>query len=83
MGQKRRKDIDGIKKAVIKKNITHDDYKEYLFSRNKQMRKMNVIRHEVFTKTINKIALSANDDKRIIGEDKISTFAHGHYRSAD
>ena len=83
MGQKRRKDIDGIKKAVIKKNITHDDYKECLFSRNKQMRKMNVIRHEVFTKTINKIALSANDDKRIIGEDKISTFAHGHYRSAD
>lgn len=42
-----------------------------------QMRKMNVVRshkHEVATKTINKIvALSANDDKRIIREDKIST----------
>lgn len=41
-----------------------------------QMRKMNVVRshkHGVATKTINKIALSANDDKRIIREDKIST----------
>ena len=31
-------------------------------------------------KTVNKIALSANDDKRIIMEDKISTFAYGHYK---
>ena len=32
------------------------------------MKKMNLIRsprHEVFTETINKIALSANDDKKI------------------
>ena len=44
------------------------------------MRKMNVIRshrHEIFSETVNKIALSANDDKRIIMEDKISTLAHG------
>ena len=40
------------------------------------MRKMNVIRshkHEIFSETVNKIALSANDDKKIIFEDKIST----------
>ena len=33
------------------------------------MRKMNVIRshqHEIFSETVNKIALSADDDKRII-----------------
>ena len=29
---------------------------------------------------LNKIALSANDDKRIIMEDKISTFAYGRYK---
>ena len=47
------------------------------------MRKMNVIRshrHEIFSETVNKIALSVNDDKRIILEDKISTFANGHYK---
>ena len=46
------------------------------------MRKMNVIRlhnHENFTEEINKIALSANDDKRYILEDGITTLAHGHY----
>ena len=48
------------------------------------MRKMNVIRshkHEIFTETVNKISLSANDDKRIILEDKIFTLAYGHYKT--
>ena len=48
------------------------------------MRKMNVIRshkHEIFSKTVNKLALSANDDKRIILEDEISTSAYGHYKT--
>ena len=59
---------------------------------------MNVIRshgYEVFTETINKITLSANDDQRITREDdqritreddqritredKTSTFAHGYH----
>jgi len=40
---------------------------------------MNIIRshkHEVFTETVNKIALSADDDKRKICDNKIETFAH-------
>jgi len=46
-----------------------------LFTGKEEHRKMNVIRsreHELFTETINKIALSANDDKRIIQPGKIS-----------
>ena len=69
------------KKAVIKKHISFDDYKECLFSKKPQMRKMNVIRshqHEIFSETVNKIALSANDDKRIIMDDGISTLAFGN-----
>ena len=47
------------------------------------MRKTNCIRsekHEVFSETVNKIALSANDDKIIILQDGISTLAYGHWR---
>ena len=80
---KEEKKCKGIKKSVIKNNISHEDYKECLWSQKPQMRKMNVIRsynHEIFSETVNKIALSANDDKRIIRKNKISTFAYGYYK---
>jgi len=41
---------------------------------------MNVIRsrqHKLSTEQVNKIALSANDDKRIIQHNKIQTLVHG------
>ena len=80
---KEEKKCKGIKKYVVRKDISHEDYKECLFSKRPQMRKMNVIRshgHEIFSETVNKIALSANDDKRIILEDRISTLSYGHYK---
>ena len=81
--KKEEKKCKGIKKSVIKKTITHQDYKDCLISGKKQMRSMNIIRshkHEIFTELVNKIALSANDDKRVIREDGIHTFAHGHFK---
>ena len=37
------------------------------------------IRHNIYTEEINKVPLSANDDKRIILEDGMHTLAYGHY----
>ena len=76
------KKCKGISKTVTKNDIVFDDYKDVLFNQTKQMRKMNVIRshkHEIFTEEINKVALSGNDDKRIIMANRIQTMAYGHY----
>ena len=78
---KEEKKCKGIKKVVVKKQISFEDYKECLLSKQPQMRKMNVIRshqHEIFSETVNKIALAADDDKRIILDDGISTLAFGN-----
>ena len=78
------KKAKGVKKNVIKKDISFDDYYKCLIEKvNPVYRKMNLIRshnHEIYSETINKIALSAEDDKRIISADGISTRAHGHYK---
>lgn len=55
-----------------------EDYKQRLFSGEEQMREMNVIRsknHDIYSMKMDKIALSANDDKRKIKNDKIKTLA--------
>ena len=68
-------------KECYKRSIQFDDYREYLFSRKEQHRKMNDIRshcHQIYTEEINKIALSSDDDKRVIMADGIHTLAYGH-----
>lgn len=48
-------------------------------SGEKQMKLMKIIRsenHDIYSKEVNKIALSSNDDKRIVLEDKIHTLAY-------
>ena len=77
-----KKRCKGMKESVVKRTITFDDYKKCLFDGKPEYRQMNVFRsrkHEIFTEEINKVALSANDDKRIILPDKVNTLAYGHH----
>ena len=77
------KKCKGVKKSVVKEDITHEDYKKCLTDRKPQLRKMNIIRsykHNVFTEEVNKVALCSNDDKRYILEDGKNTLALKHYR---
>ena len=68
-------------KNVTKRSIQFDDYRECLFSKKEQHRKINVIRshcHKIYTEEISKIALSSDDAKRVIMTDEIHTLAYGH-----
>ena len=68
----------GIKKNVIKKSLSFEDYKKCFFTEEEVMKEMNIIRsqnHEIFSMAVNKVALSANDYKRLICENKIDTLA--------
>ena len=84
LGNKEHKKCKGIKKNVTKNNISFKDYETCLFTNVEQLRKMNVFRsrlHDVYSEEVNKIALSANDDKRVIMQDGIHTMAHGHFKT--
>lgn len=41
---------------------------------------INSKQHSLSSVEVNKIALSAHDDKRIIAADGVHTYAHGHYK---
>ena len=72
------KKCKGIKKNVVKKKLDFEDYVKCLFSGKKQMGKMKIIRsekHDIYSKEINKIALSNEDDKHTVTEDKVKTIA--------
>ncbi|XP_073238704.1 uncharacterized protein [Porites lutea] len=72
------KKCKGIKKNVVKKSINFDDYVRCLFSGEKEMRKMKIIRsenHDIYSKEVNKVALSHEDDKRHVLNDNIHTLA--------
>ena len=80
------KKCKGIEKQVVESSISHEDYKTCLLTGKEQLRKQNILRnynHEVYTEEVNKVALSALDDKRYILKDGIHTLAWGHYKIKD
>ena len=75
------KKAKGVKKSVVKKNITHRQYKEALFDRKTYRHGMDVLRsehHIIFGQHLNKISLSPFDSKRWIAKDGVETLAYGH-----
>ena len=76
------KKCKGIRKCVVKKTISFEDYKRCLFEGRVIHRSQMMFRsrkHKVKTLEVNKLALSREDDKRII-IDGIASLAVGHYK---
>ena len=74
------KKTKGTKKCVIKRMIKFGDYKKCLLNGEvvlKSQQRFKSKGHDVYTENINKIALSSNDDKRLIAPDKIISYPYG------
>ena len=83
VGNSEPKKCKGIKKCVVKKTITFDDYKDCLFEGRNFYKSQLLFRsnkHEIRTLEVNKLALNSQDDKRI-SIDGIASYAMGHYKT--
>ena len=75
------KKAKGTKKCVIKKMIKFNDYKKCLLNDEvmlKPQQRFISNKHDVYSENINKIALSNNDDKRIVLSNKITSYPYGY-----
>ena len=75
------KKAQGTKKCVLKKMVKFNDYKKCLLNDEvilKSQQRFISKKHDVYTEIINKIALSSNDDKRIVSLNKISSYPYGY-----
>ena len=75
------KKAKGTKKCVIKKMIKFNDYMKCLLDDEvilKSQQRFISKKHDVYTENINKIALSNNDDKRIVSSNKTSSYPYGN-----
>ena len=74
----------GIKKVVIQKQISFEDYRDCVLDGTEKRVRQFTIRsrkHEVHAEKLFKKALCPNDDKRVVLEDGIHTLPIGHHRT--
>ena len=77
------KTAKGIKKNVVRKDITHENYKQTLFNNEQMHHTMKTIRsnnHQLGSYELNKVSLSCFDDKRYIHNDGVTSYAYSHYK---
>ena len=75
------KKAKGTKKCIIKKMIKFNDYKKCLLNGKiilKSQQSFISNKHDVYMEDVNKIALSNDDDKRIISSNKITSYPYGY-----
>ena len=61
--------------------IKFNDYKNCALNGEvvlKSQQRFNSKGHDVYTENINKIALSSNDNKRLVAPDKITSYPYGY-----
>ena len=83
VGEESGKRAKGVKKSVLRRTISHDDYKTCLLDKKVytctcDMPGLRSYNHVIKGETVHKVALAPLDTKRYILDDGISTLAYGH-----
>ncbi|KAF0683920.1 Uncharacterized protein FWK35_00036548, partial [Aphis craccivora] len=74
----------GIRAHVVKNHMTLEDHRKCLFDEDgmeayRENVSIRSFKHQLVTIKTKKLTYNSNDDKRVVLQDKINTFAHGHY----
>jgi hypothetical protein len=75
------KKAEGVRKAVVQKEICFKDFRKCLLTKESVYKKQNIFRtqnHNIYTVKQNKVVLSVHYNKQFISEDSASTLAWGH-----
>ena len=75
-----RKKAKGTKKCVTKRRLMFENYTDCLFNDKiilQSQQRFKSDHHNLYAEQINKIALSNNDDKRLLTLDEATTDPHG------
>ena len=70
----------GTKKCVIKRRLMFENYKDCLFNDKTILRSQQRFKsyhNKAYTKEVNKIALSSDDDKRLQTFNRVTTYPYG------
>ena len=76
-----KKTAKGIVRNVNKKHLKHEQYKSILETDDRINSSTKMTRsfdHNIYTVNVNKVSLSAYDEKRFFRDDRISSHAFGH-----
>ena len=66
---------------MIKRELKFNNYKDCLLNDKvvlKSQQRFKSERRDEYTENVNKIALSSNDDKKLIALDKIASYPYGY-----
>ena len=72
----------GVKKKVVKKYISHQDYVDCLFEERKSIHTMQTIqsfKNQLYNIKENKVSPSTYNDKRYLMDDGVSSLPYGHF----
>ena len=83
-GEDNSKKCKGVKKSVIKKHLTIEDYKNCVLGgavKEIEQTLFRSRRHENHTEKLQKVALSPDDEKRVVLKDGVNTLLIGHWKA--